>query len=149
MPAAESQAKRRILAVDDEEKITTALRRSLRSEGYEVVACNDPHQALAMLKAEPFDIVICDHLMPGMNGLELTKLIRDRHPEVLRLMLTGQPDVEMLIRAINHGEVFRFVTKPWDDLELKVMLAFALEHLDDQREQRRVGAVVRRWNSSF
>jgi FixJ family two-component response regulator len=64
-------------------------------------------------------------------------------------MLTGQPDTDMVIQAINHGEVYRFVKKPWDDMELKVTLSFAFEHLETVRENRRVGAMVRRWNSSF
>ena len=140
---------RRILVVDDEEGVTAALKRSLKREGYEITACNDPREALALLKTQAFDVVISDHLMPGMTGLEFTKLVRDRYPDMLRLMLTGQPDTDMVIKAINHGEVYRFVTKPWNDLELKTTLSFAFEHLDDVRENRRVGAVVRRWNSIF
>jgi two-component system, probable response regulator PhcQ len=140
---------RRILVVDDEVQVTTALVRSLRREPYTVVAVDDPFEALGRLRHEPFDIVITDHLMPGMTGLELSKIIRDRHPHVLRLMLTGQPDVEMLIKAINHGEVYRFITKPWDDIELKVTLTLAFEHLDAQRSKERVSQLVQRWHASF
>jgi DNA-binding NtrC family response regulator len=149
MSEVSEQSVRRILVVDDEEGVTRALQRALRREGYDITACNDPREALALLKTRRFDIVISDHLMPGMTGLELTKLVRDRYPDMLRLMLTGQPDTDLLIQAINHGEVYRFVTKPWNDVELKVTLSFAFEHLDAQREQRRVGAMVRRWNTCF
>jgi DNA-binding NtrC family response regulator len=138
-----------VLVVDDEEGVTRALRRALQREGYDVTACHDPREALALLKAQSFDVVLSDHLMPGMTGLEFTKLVRDRYPDMLRLMLTGQPDTELVIQAINHGEVYRFVTKPWNDLELKMTLDFAFVHLDAQREQRRVGAMVRRWNTCF
>jgi two-component system probable response regulator PhcQ len=135
---------RRILVVDDEEGVTNALRRSLRREGYEITACNDPKQALVLLKSETFDMVISDHLMPGMTGIELTKILHDRYPDMMRLMLTGQPDLQMVIEAINHGEVYRFITKPWDDLELKVTLSLAFEQLDLQRENRRLLTMVRR-----
>src|SRR6267154_1568022 len=121
------QVKRRIIVVDDEEGVTSALRRSLRREGYEISVSNDPKEALVRLKSESFDLVISDHLMPGMTGTEFTKLCRDRYPDMMRLMLTGQPDTQMVIAAINQGEVYRFVTKPWDDLELKVTLWMAFE----------------------
>jgi FixJ family two-component response regulator len=62
---------------------------------------------------------------------------------MVRLMLTGQPDTQMVIAAINHGEVYRFITKPWDDLELKVTLWMAFEQLDLQRENRRLLTLVR------
>lgn len=147
-PMSEKPA-RRVLLVDDEEHVTRALERALRKEGYEITSVNDPREALALLKTQAFDVVISDHLMPGMTGIEFTKLVRDRYPDMLRLMLTGQPDTDMVIQAINHGEVYRFVKKPWNDLELKVTLSFAFEHLDTVREQRRTSAVVRRWNSIF
>ena len=140
---------RKILIVDDERHVTRALERALKKEGYEITAVNDPFEALALLKTAAFDLVISDHLMPGMTGLEFTKLVRDRYPDMMRVMLTGQPDTDMVIQAINPGEVYRFVKKPWNDLELKVTLSFAFEQLDTQRENRRVGAVVRRWNSIF
>ena len=140
---------RRILLVDDEQHVTRALERALKREGYTVTACNDPAQALALLKTESFDVVISDHLMPGMTGLEFTKLVRDRYPDMLRLMLTGQSDTDVVISAINQGEIYRFVKKPWDDLELKVTLGFAFDHLETQRENRRVAAGVRRLHSIF
>lgn len=145
----EQKPVRKILLVDDEQHVTRALERALRKEGYDTKAVNDPQAALALLKTEKFDLVISDHLMPGMTGLEFTKLVRDRYPDMMRLMLTGQADLDMVISAINHGEVYRFVKKPWDDAELKMTLSFAFEHLDDLRENRRAGSVVRRWNSIF
>ena len=138
---------RRILVVDDEEGVTSALRRSLRREGYEISTSNDPKEALVRLKSETFDLVISDHLMPGMTGTEFTKLCRDRYPDMMRLMLTGQPDTQMVIAAINQGEVYRFVTKPWDDAELKVTLWMAFEQLDLVRENRRLLTMVRNQQS--
>ncbi|MBX5481759.1 MAG: response regulator [Myxococcaceae bacterium] len=133
-----------ILIVDDEENVQKALRRSLRKEGYELLFASQPSEALALIKTRPVDLVLSDHLMPNMTGLEFLKLVRDRHPDALRMMLTGHADMQTAIDAINQGEIYRFLTKPWDDTELKVTLHLAFEQLALQRENRRLLAMVRR-----
>lgn len=133
-----------ILIVDDEENVCNALRRSLRKEGYQMHFAQRPTDALALLKQFPMDLVLSDHLMPDMTGLDFLKLVRDRHPDCVRMMLTGHADMQTAINAINHGEIYRFLTKPWDDIELKVSLHLALERLDLERENRRLLATVRR-----
>lgn len=135
---------RRMLIVDDEENVINALRRSLRREGYDIQVATRPADALALLRQAPVDLVLSDHLMPEMTGLEFLKLVRDRHPDSVRLMLTGHADMQTAIDAINHGEIYRFLTKPWDDNELKVTLHLAFEQLDLERENRRLLATVRR-----
>ena len=107
---------RRILVVDDEINICNALRRSLRKEGYEILVANEPAQGLEILKAEKIDLVLSDHLMPNMTGLEFLSIVRDRHPNSVRILLTGHADMETAIKAINDGQVYRFLTKPWDDV---------------------------------
>ncbi len=135
---------RRVLVVDDEVNICNALRRSLRKEGYEILVANEPAQGLEILKTEKVDLVLSDHLMPNMTGLEFLTIVRDRHPDTVRILLTGHADMETAIKAINDGQVYRFLTKPWDDVELKVTLYLAFEHLELQREHRRLIATVRR-----
>ena len=135
---------RRLLIVDDEENVINALRRSLRREGYHIQYATRPADALALLRESPVDLVLSDHLMPEMTGLDFLKLVRDRHPDCARLMLTGHADMQTAIDAINHGEIYRFLTKPWDDTELKVMLHLAFEQLELERENRRLLATVRR-----
>lgn len=135
---------RRILIVDDEENVLKALRRSLRREGYELFFASQPSEGLELLKTTPVDLVLSDHLMPNMTGLEFLKIVRDRHPDCLRVMLTGHADMQTAIDAINQGEIYRFLTKPWDDTDLKVTLFLAFEQLDLQRENRRLLAMVRR-----
>jgi two-component system probable response regulator PhcQ len=138
------QSNRRILIVDDEEKIFHALRRSLRKEGYELFFGHEPAEGLELLKKQPVDMVISDHLMPNMTGLDFLKIVRDRHPDMMRLMLTGHADMQTAIDAINQGNIYRFLTKPWDDTDLKVTLFLAFEQLDLERENRRLLAMVRR-----
>jgi two-component system, probable response regulator PhcQ len=137
---------RRILVVDDEENVCKALRRTLKREGYDVTAVTSPAEALELLKKERFDLVMSDHLMPNMTGLEFLKLVHDRYPDSVRIMLTGHADIETAIAAINQGEIYRFLTKPWDDAELKVTLFLAFERLDLERENRKLLATVRRQN---
>lgn len=137
---------RRILVVDDEENVCKALRRTLKRDGYHVVTAGAPAEALETLKREKFDLIISDHLMPEMTGLELLKLVHDRHPDMMRMMLTGHADIETAIAAINQGEIYRFLTKPWDDAELKVTLFLAFERLDLERENRRLLTMLRHQN---
>ncbi|GMU58424.1 MAG: hypothetical protein AMXMBFR34_01870 [Myxococcaceae bacterium] len=127
---------RRVLIVDDEANVCSALRRSLSREGYQIEACTNPEEALAKMKAHSFDLVISDHLMPEMTGLDFLKRVRDRYPDAVRIILTGHADMQTAIDAINQGEIYRFLTKPWDDLELKVCITLAFEKLDLERENR-------------
>lgn len=135
---------RRILIVDDEENVLSALRRSLRKEGYQLFFASQPSEGLELLAKEKVDVVLSDHLMPNMTGLDFLKLVRNRYPDTLRMMLTGHADMQTAIDAINHGEIYRFLTKPWDDTELKVVFYLAFEQLDLERENRRLLAMVRR-----
>ena len=135
---------RSILLVDDEENICRSLRRTLKQEGYNVTIASEPAEALEMLKHSPVDMVISDHLMPNMTGLELLKVVRNRHPDCVRIMLTGHADMQTAINAINQGEIYRFLTKPWDNTELKVTIHLAFEELDLERENRRILAAARR-----
>lgn len=139
-----SEQPRRILIVDDEENVCHALRRSLRKEGYQLFFGSEPAEGLALLKTQPVDMVISDHLMPNMTGLEFLKIVRERFPDMMRLMLTGHADMQTAVDAINQGNIYRFLTKPWDDTELKVTLFLAFEQLDLERENRRLLSMVRR-----
>jgi two-component system, probable response regulator PhcQ len=139
-----SEQPRRILIVDDEENVCHALRRSLRKEGYQLFFGSEPAEGLALLKTQAVDMVISDHLMPNMTGLDFLKIVRDRHPDMMRLMLTGHADMQTAIDAINMGNIYRFLTKPWDDTELKVTLFLAFEQLDLERENRKLLSMVRR-----
>ncbi|RMG17525.1 MAG: response regulator [Deltaproteobacteria bacterium] len=133
-----------LMIVDDEDNVRSALRRTLRRERYELVFAASGDEALQKLEEQPVDLIISDHLMPGMTGLELLKSVRNLYPDIMRIILTGHADLETAISAINQGEIYRFLTKPWDDLELKVTLQLALEHLDLERENRRLLSTVRR-----
>ena len=134
-----------ILLVDDEESVRDALEGVLSREGYKVLQADSGEAGLRVLKEERgVQLVISDHNMPGMTGIEFLKLVRERHPHVMRLMLTADPDPNVIIRSINEGEVYRFLRKPWDNTLLRVTIYFAFESLTLEDENRRLVAALRR-----
>jgi DNA-binding NtrC family response regulator len=133
-----------LLVIDDDESIRKALHRTLRSEGYVVHLAKSAEEGLEMLRQLPVDCVVSDHLMPVTTGLELLKLVRDRRPDVGRIMLTGHADVQVALQSINEGEIHRFLTKPWDDTELKVTLYSVLGEVELGRRNRTLLAIARR-----
>ena len=134
-----------ILVVDDEETVRESLAAVLEREGYRVLLAEGGEEGLAVLKENPgIQLLISDHNMPGMTGIEFLKLVRERYPHVTRVMLTGDPDPQTIIRSINEGEVYRFIKKPWDNIALRVTVYFAFEAIQLEEENRRLVAALRR-----
>ena len=108
-----------LLLVDDEPNIPRAIRRSLRSEGYHFLIAGSAEEAFELLRATPVDVVISDHRMPGLTGAEFLSEVSSRYPHTVRLMLSGQADIDAVIDAINEGNIFKFLTKPWQNDRLR------------------------------
>jgi DNA-binding NtrC family response regulator len=123
-----------ILLVDDEEPVLNALERVLKTDGYRILKVTDPAKALEIVQNEPVDVVISDHLMPGMKGLDLLREIKRARPGAIRILLTGHADLQMAVAAINQGEVYRFFQKPWDDATLRVDVRIAVIQRRLERE---------------
>ena len=117
-----------ILFVDDEENILSALVRLFRKEDYEIVTAASGLDALKIMEEKDVSLVVSDNRMPGMSGIDLLARAREISPDTMRIMLTGYSDLEAAISAINKGEVYRFITKPWNDEELKFTVRQSLEH---------------------
>ncbi len=126
----------RILLIDDEPNILSALTRIFRQESYEIVTCQDPKEGLERLTKETFHLVISDYLMPGMNGGELLKQARACRPDTIRIMLTGHADVNAVIGAMKTGAVYKFILKPWNDDDLRVTVALALQQYELAQKNR-------------
>ncbi len=120
----------RILLVDDEPNVLAALRRVFRYENYDVVTCQEPRQALELFRNEPFQVIISDYMMPGMNGGDLLRQARAVAPDMIRIMLTGHADVNAVVSAMKSGAVYKFILKPWNDDDLRVTVALALEQYE-------------------
>src|SRR6218665_2737 len=120
------QIKPKILLVDDEERILRSLGLLLRMQ-YQVFATSDGHEALAILKREKIHVLISDQRMPIMTGSELLKHAREISPDTVRILLTGYADAEAALEAVNEGEIFRYINKPWGPKELRDTIAQAAE----------------------
>lgn len=122
--------KHTILIVDDEEMILKSICRVLRNESYRILTANNAKKGLAMLQDHDVHLIISDHKMPGMNGIDFLKRIKREYPQILTIMLTGNAEIEIAMNAINEAGVYKFILKPWDDNYLKVTIRRALETLE-------------------
>ena len=139
----------RILCVDDEQNILSALRRLFRSRGYQIMTAGSGQEGLALLEQEPVDMVISDMRMPGMDGAGFLRQVRERWPDTVRLLLTGYADIHSVIEAINTGEIFRYITKPWDDEDIMLIVRQALERKQLEQEKARLEALTREQNEEL
>ena len=135
-----------VLFVDDEVNILKALQRLLRNEGWTVLTASRGSEALALLDQHPAQLIVSDHRMPEMSGVELLSAVRERHPAMVRMMLTGYTEMNVAVDAINQGEIFRLITKPWNDEELKATLRQAFDHYALKNEIKRLNQVSREQN---
>jgi putative nucleotidyltransferase with HDIG domain len=138
-----------ILFVDDEVNILKALRRLLRHEPWTVHCASRAQEALELMGRSPSQVVVTDQRMPEMTGVDLLSAIRERYPSVVRMMLTGYTEMNVAVDAINRGEIYRLITKPWNDDELKATLRQALDHYDLKQEIKRLNQVSREQNFKF
>jgi serine/threonine-protein kinase len=122
----------RLLFVDDEERVTNALKAVFR-DTYDVVTASSGQQALELARTQAFHVIVSDQRMPGMLGVELLREVKQLRPNAVRMLLTGYSDLAAIVGSVNDGEVFRFVSKPWNQDDLQgtiaeaVTIAIALE----------------------
>jgi serine/threonine protein kinase len=131
-PRAAGPKRPRLLFVDDEERVTNALKAVFR-DTYDVVTASSGEQALEIARTQPFHVVVSDQRMPGMLGVELLRELKLLRPNAVRMLLTGYSDLAAIVGSVNEGEVYRFVSKPWNQDDLQgtiaeaVTIAIALE----------------------
>ena len=116
-----------VLFVDDEPKILEAIKALLIDEPYDLVGVTDPYEALRLVEEGSVDVIVADERMPQLSGSELLSIVRERHPEVARIILTGHAELGTAIRAINQAEISRFLEKPVDEDELVQTLRETLQ----------------------
>lgn len=114
-----------ILAVDDEERILSALKSLFRMR-YHVFTTTSGNQALDFMRRHKINVIISDQRMPVMTGVELLRQAREISPSTVRILLTGYSDLASIVGSINDGEVYRFISKPWNNQELQQTIAEAV-----------------------
>src|SRR5687768_3214121 len=125
-----SPAPHRILVVDDEEIVLVALRETLTRAGYKVSTANDPLPALEMMQTEKFAVIISDQQMPSMTGLDFLTKAKLIQPDASRMLITAVLSLDTVIDAINRGEIYRFIIKPWLREELLVTVQNAVQRYE-------------------
>ncbi len=138
-----------ILCVDDEPNILSALRRLFRGHGWQIQVAESGPAGLALLESAQVDLVISDMRMPQMDGAQFLAAVRQRWPDTLRLLLTGHSDIGAIIDAINRGEIYRYVTKPWDDNDMLLIVGQALQHQALTAEKQRLEALTAQQNEEL
>ena len=118
---------KQILVVDDEDIVRIALRETLRRERYGVTACPSPEEALKALQKEAFAVIISDYQMPGMTGLDFLSKAKQIQPDATRILITAVLSLDTVIEAINKGEIYRFIVKPWIREELLATVRNAVQ----------------------
>jgi CheY-like chemotaxis protein len=129
-----------LLLVDDEENILNALVRMLRRDGYRILTATGAEAALDILGRQDVQVVISDQRMPGISGTELLSRVKDMYPHTVRMVLSGYTDLAAVTAAINRGSIYKFLTKPWNDDELRLQIRDAFRLANRPLESRTTGA---------
>ncbi|MBI3890101.1 MAG: response regulator [Candidatus Wallbacteria bacterium] len=137
-----------ILVVDDEERILE-LFKGIFAGTYEVYTATSGLEALQVLEKQPVHVLLADYHMEGMTGSELLVKVREQYPTVVRLLITGYPDIEALADAVNRGQIYGFIRKPWEVGELRIMLKHAYDHYVVMEENRTLTRELKKDNFSL
>ncbi|AGK49651.1 response regulator [Burkholderia thailandensis MSMB121] len=138
-----------VLLVDDELGVLSSLRRLFRTTRYQVLTADSAAAALDILACNTVDVIISDMRMPYMNGADFLARARTLYPDTTRILLTGYSEIDLAVRAINEGAVYRYLTKPWDDREVLLAVDEAIEQQRLRRENARLGEVASRQNEAL
>lgn len=138
-----------LLFVDDEPNILAALRRLFRPLGYRIFIAESGAAGLEIVSREKIDLVISDMRMPVMDGAQFLEQVRLKSPEAIRILLTGYADIQSTIDAINKGQIYRYIAKPWEDNDITITVRQALERKRLEREKERLEALTQRQNEEL
>ncbi|UUZ51987.1 response regulator [Massilia sp. B-10] len=129
--------KRTLLLVDDEPNIVSALKRLLRRDNYQILTAHSGEEGMQVLAANDVDVIVSDQRMPGMIGADFLRAAKGLYPDTIRIMLSGYTELQSVTDAVNEGAIYKFLTKPWDDEQLRghIADAFRLKEIADDNER--------------
>ena len=134
------------MLVDDEENILRSLVRLFRRDGYNILTANSGQAGMDLLKEHDVSVIISDQRMPQMTGVEFLGKVKEIYPNTVRIVLSGYTDLNSITNAINHGAIFRFLTKPWDDALLRKNIEEAFQYHELQDENIRLSREIKEAN---
>ena len=126
---------RTLLILDDEEHVLASLRRLLRRDGYRLLATSSAAEAFDLLATNEVQVIVSDQRMPLMSGTEFLSRVKEMYPETIRLVLSGYTEFQSITDAINHGAIYKFLTKPWDDDMLREHIRDAFVFYESKHRQ--------------
>jgi DNA-binding NtrC family response regulator len=128
-----------LLLIDDDPGILKALQRELRLENYRILTAGSCAEALPLLAIHAVDVVLTDMRLADMSGLDLLRRIRSLYPDIIRMVLSGSTELNSILKAVNEGAIYRFLTKPWsaDDLRSQLRAAFRQRQLEQENQRLR------------
>ncbi|MCD6150369.1 MAG: response regulator [Deltaproteobacteria bacterium] len=140
----------KVLLVDDETAVLHAVRRIFsRSQLVELLTVEDPFAAMEMVAEGGIALVISDQRMPGMTGLEFLAWVNANHPEIVKIIMTGDTDIQTAVQAINDIGVYKFIRKPWNNDDLYWTVVRALEMARMQQKNRQLQAELNEKDQSL
>ena len=140
----------KVLLVDDETAVLNAVRRIFsRSQVVELLTVEDPFAAMEMVAEGGIALVISDQRMPGMTGLEFLSWVNANHPEIVKIIMTGDTDIQTAVQAINDIGVYKFIRKPWNNDDLYWTVVRALEMARMQQKNRQLQAELNEKDQSL
>ena len=143
--------KHTIMIVDDEASILNAIQRLFRKDGHQIITAGNGTAGLDLLKnaERPVSLIISDQRMPEMSGSQFLKEAKEIFPDAIRFLLTGYSDMDAIVDAINQGEIHRYLTKPWNDDDLRLQVRHSLEQRELVLENKRLLALTHRQNKEL
>ncbi|OHW40375.1 HD domain-containing phosphohydrolase [Pseudomonas sp. 06C 126] len=138
-----------VLLIDTHPDVHDRLAQLLRLEPFELCSATTAVEALATLARQPVDLVMSAARLPDMDGATLLAQIHHDYPHTVRLLLTGETDLTLIIKAINEGQIYRYLSKPWKDEELLLALRQSLAHQHSERERLRLEQLIRQQNEEL
>lgn len=143
------EGKPNILFVDDEHLLLNTLKRVFRNEDFEAYFVGSGEEAISFLEKNNIEVIVADYRMPEVDGLTLLKIVKEKYPDVIRIILTGYPDLGMLLDAVNEVGIFQVLLKPWRNEELRHAIHHALEHKQLLRENKQLMELTTKQNQEL
>jgi diguanylate cyclase (GGDEF)-like protein/PAS domain S-box-containing protein len=140
---------RSLLLVDDEPNVLASLKRLFRPDGHHILTASSGAEGLEILSRHKVDVIISDQRMPGMTGVEFLREAKIHYPDTIRIVLSGYTELQSVTDAINEGAIYRFLTKPWDDQQLREHIRKAFEYKELLEENLQLDIKIRTTNQEL
>lgn len=139
-----------VLFVDDEENILRSIRRAVMDETYISYFASSGAEALKIMEEKKISVIVTDMRMPGMDGLQLLKIVKEKYPDIVKIVLSGFTQLSQVLATVNQADIFNFIAKPWDmETELKYVIDKAIEHYRLKKVESELGEKLAKRNASY